>query len=230
MKPEIIVYPDRETQSTALAERVADDLNAALAGRGRAALAVPGGTTPGPFLRALSAHELAWDRVAVLLTDERFVPETSERSNTRLLRETLLRGRAAAARLVPLSAPGERPEDVLGGLSAGVRAVLPLDCCVLGMGADMHTASLFPGADRLAEALDPGCREVLLPMRAAGAPEPRLTLTAPVLRAARRLHLLIAGQEKIRALERAMAGDDPTEAPVRAVMDAPARLIVHYAD
>ena len=92
-------YPDRDTLMRDLAELVADQLRGAHASKGRATLAVPGGTTPGPFLAALSEADLAWADVRVLPTDERMVSELSSRSNARLIRETLLQGPAAAAQL-----------------------------------------------------------------------------------------------------------------------------------
>ncbi|MBK5952022.1 6-phosphogluconolactonase [Rhodobium orientis] len=226
----VVPYPDRAAEMAGLAETVARELAAALEDKGRASLAVPGGTTPGPFLTALSGVDLDWARIDVMLTDERFVPPTSERSNTRLLKETLFRDRAACAALVPLFADVETPEAAVAELSSDVSAALPLDVCVLGMGADMHTASLFPGADRLKEALDPETDAILMSMRADGAGEPRITLTVRVLRAAANLHVLIAGEEKKHALERAMAGTDWSEAPVRAVLSAPTSVTVHYAD
>ena len=86
-------YPDRDTLMRGLAELVADQLRAACAGKHRATLAVPGGTTPGPFLAALSEADLPWSEVTVIPTDERMVSEMSSRSNTRLIRETLMRNR-----------------------------------------------------------------------------------------------------------------------------------------
>jgi 6-phosphogluconolactonase len=93
------------------------------------------------------------------------------------------------------------------------------------MGADMHMASLFPGADRLAEALSDQA-PILLPMRVEAAGEPRVTLTAPVLKGAMSIHLLISGAEKRAALERAQ-GLTPTEAPVRVVLP---NATVHWAE
>ncbi|WP_425090423.1 6-phosphogluconolactonase [Tropicimonas sp. S265A] len=217
-------YPDREMLFIQLADRIAGELKETLLTHDRASLCVPGGTTPGPVFDILSDVDLSWDRIDVLLNDERWVPETSERSNTALLRRRLLTGRARAAHLVPLYADAPTPEDALDDLSTGVEAALPLSVLLLGMGTDMHTASLFPGADQLAEALSPSA-PVLLAMRAPGAPEPRVTLTARVLRAALKAHLLIVGDTKRDALEKARR-ISPTEAPVAAVLgDA----VVHWA-
>ena len=108
---------------------------------------MPGGTTPAPFLTALGGADLVWGDIRVMPTDERLVPETSARSNARLIRETLLQGPAKAAQFIHLHEP------ILGNRAARVEAALPVDVLVLGMGGDMHTASLFPGAPELAAAL-----------------------------------------------------------------------------
>jgi 6-phosphogluconolactonase len=218
-------YPDREFLMLGLANVIAGQLADFLRREGKATLSVPGGTTPGPIFDTLSGVDLDWANVAVVLNDERWVPEASERSNTRLMRERLIRGRAAQARLVPLYAPAEQPEEMLEALEDGLRPHLPISVLLLGMGADMHTASLFPGADRLAEALSASA-PLLLPMRAEAAGEPRITLTAPVLREAFNIHILITGPEKRAALERAMTLT-PMEAPVRAVLD---NATVHWAE
>ncbi|WP_374375842.1 6-phosphogluconolactonase [Tabrizicola sp.] len=218
-------YPDREFLMLGLANVIAGQLADFLRREGKATLSVPGGTTPGPIFDTLSGVDLDWPNVAVVLNDERWVPESSERSNTRLLRERLLRGKAAQARLVPLYAPAEEPEAMLEALADGLRPHLPISVLLLGMGTDMHTASLFPGADRLEEALAPTA-PILLPMRAEAAGEPRITLTAPVLRGAFNIHILITGAEKRAALERAMTLS-PMEAPVRAVLD---NATVHWAE
>lgn len=221
----LVEYADRAALYRALADQIAAGLAEAVKLRGAASLSVPGGTTPGPVFDRLAQMDLAWEKIAIVLNDERWVPEDSPRSNTALLRARLLQGPAAKARLVPLYAPAARPEDRLAELAEGLRPHLPLDVLLLGMGADMHTASLFPGADRLAEALAPDA-PLLLPMRAEAAGEPRITLTAPVLRAARQVHLLLTGSEKRAALQRAL-GLSALEAPVRMVLD---QASVHWAE
>lgn len=219
-------YPDRELMMMGLADRMAGELGQALRVGERASLAVPGGTTPGPVFDTLSAVDLDWDRVDVMLTDERWVPESSDRSNTRLLRQRLLTGKAAAANLLPLYADAPQPEDALEALSADIEPALPISVLLLGMGADMHTASIFPGADRLDEALAPDA-PVLVPMRAPGAPEPRVTLSARVLRGAIETHIVITGAEKREAYERALQMGDARRAPVSAILS---EATIHWAE
>jgi 6-phosphogluconolactonase len=231
------IYPDRDTLMRGLAELVADQLRAAHASkhhlpagaRRRVTLAVPGGTTPGPFLTLLSGADLAWADVDVLLTDERMVPETSPRANSRLLRETLLRDAAAAAHFVHYHPPVAQFELGLEAIRARVAERLPIDVAVLGMGADMHTASLFPGAPGLAEALA-GDAPPLVRVEPPDQPEARLTLSAPVLRGASVIHVLITGRDKLRALDEALQGGPAAEAPVRVALAAPCPVTVHYAD
>ena len=218
-------YPTRSALMSGLAGVIAQELRAALAARGRATLSVPGGTTPGPVFDALTEVDLDWAQVTVVLNDERWVPEDSPRSNTRLLRERLLQGRAAAAHLVPLYADAPEPEDSLADLADALRPHLPIDVLLLGMGGDMHTASLFPGADLLAFGLAAEA-PLLLPMRAEAAGEPRITLTAPALTSARHIHILITGQDKRTAILRAQTLT-PMEAPVALVLP---QATIHWAE
>jgi 6-phosphogluconolactonase len=220
----IIDYPDAEMLAIGLADELASALRTALANEERVLFVVPGGTTPGPIFDALCETSLDWDRVDVLLSDERWRPEVHVRSNTRLIRERLLTGRAAAARYLPLYAKAAEPEEVLAELEANISPVLPIDVCLLGMGEDMHIASLFPGADNLEDALARRA-PILVPMRVDGAEEPRVTLSARVLNGAVAKHLVITGDKKRRAVERAQHMR-AVEAPVAAVLDD---MTVHWA-
>jgi len=223
---ELIEYPDRDLLYLSLADRIAGQLADFLRRDGRASLCVPGGTTPGPVFDTLSGVDIGWENVAVFLNDERWVPEDNPRSNTRLLRERLFHGRASAAQLVPLFAEGHaEPETALAALAEGLLPHLPISVLLLGMGEDMHTASLFPGADRLAEALAADA-PLLLPMRADAAGEPRVTLTVPALQGAMNIHILITGPAKRAALDRAQTLP-PVEAPVRALLG---NATVHWAE
>ena len=220
---QLIEYPDAEMMMIDLAKSLAGELENCLLKHDHASFAVPGGTTPGPIFDSLCVANLDWSRVHITLTDERWVPPDHPRSNTRLVRERLLTDRAAAAKVIPLYKEAETPEEVLEDLEAGFEDELPISVMLLGMGADMHTASLFPGADRLGEALRTD--RILLPMRAPGADEPRITLTAQVLKGAMSRHIVITGDEKRAALEKAR-GLSPEEAPVAAVLPG---ATVHWA-
>lgn len=217
-------YPDRAALMAGLASVMVKELATALH-NGPATLSAPGGTTPGPVFDALSVADLDWARVFVLLNDERWVGEDSPRSNTRLLRERLLQRKAAAATLLPLYAPAPQPEDRLEQLAQTIAPHLPISVLLLGMGNDMHTASLFPGADHLHQALSPDA-PVLMALRADAAGEPRITLSARVLQAAQHIHILITGPEKRQALDRAQTLP-PELAPIRTVLD---QATVHWAE
>lgn len=217
-------YPSRAALMLGLAEVMAQELRSALR-QGPATLSVPGGATPGPVFDALAAKELDWGRVSVLLNDERWVEEGSDRSNTRLLKQRLLIGPAAAAALIPMYMAVARPEDGLAALAAGIMPHLPISVLLLGMGNDMHTASLFPGADLLAQALADDAPPIMA-LRAEAAGEPRITLTAPVLKAAKHIHILITGPEKRAALERALQLP-ATQAPIQVVLE---QATVHWAE
>jgi len=146
-------YDSRYHLMEGVAARIIDDLEAALVQLTRVTLSVPGGTTPGPVFDILAKRDLDWARVDILLNDERWVGAESTRSNSRLLEERLLVRNAAKARLVPLYLPYETPEQALSLLAEGIATSLPISVLLLGMGPDLHTASLFPGADLLDVAL-----------------------------------------------------------------------------
>ena len=210
------IFEAREALAASLARDVADELSRAIEAKGRATLAVSGGTTPKLFFEKLSVIDIPWSRVSVTLVDERQVPESSERSNARLVRQHLLQNKAAAARFVPL----------VGNPDA--ENIPAFDVAVLGMGNDGHTASFFPGGDTLAEAIDAETRKRLIAITAPGAGEPRLTFTLPVLAQAGRLALHIEGAEKKQVLKQALAEGPQEDMPVRAVLRGPAPVTLYW--
>ncbi|PTX01290.1 6-phosphogluconolactonase [Pararhodobacter aggregans] len=220
---DFIEYSDADMMMLSLARILSRDLREALLRRDRALFAVPGGTTPGPVFDMLSAVDIDWDRVDVVPGDERWLPEDHPRSNAGQLRARLLRGKASAAHLLPLwrDLP---PAEGAALTAADLEPLLPIDVALVGMGADMHTASMFPGAPELALALANDA-PVIVPITAPDAPEPRVTMSARVLKGAFALHVLIVGAEKREALERAQKLS-PTEAPINALLS---KASVHWA-
>lgn len=221
---ELIEYLDPDMMMLSLAQRLSRELREALSRRDRALFVVPGGATPGPLFDLMSAADLDWERVDVVPGDERWVPEDHPRSNAAQIRGRLLRSKAASAHLIALYRPLPRPDEALDDLCALLDPLLPIDIALLGMGPDMHVASLFPGAADLAAALATDAPPVVA-VTAPGADEPRVSLSARVLRAAYAVHVVIIGTEKRAALLRAQTL--PAEiAPVAAVLD---HAIVHWA-
>lgn len=221
----LIEYPDREALVLALSNDIAGRLRQGLKSDERVTLCLPGGTTPAPLLSQLSAVPLDWRRVVVFPGDERCVPPDDPRSNAGLLRRHLLQGEAAAAELIALHSGTEPPEQQAMRAGERLAPALPITVLLLGMGEDMHIASLFPGGDGTDAALDAKAPPVAV-IRADAAAEPRLSLTAPVLKGALDPHLMIFGAAKRAALDRA-ARLTPREAPVRAVWGD---LTVHWAE
>lgn len=221
-------FEDGGQLASAFAQWSADILQAAVAARGAATLIVSGGSTPRHYFAQLSRRTIDWARVCVTLADERCVADDNARSNAKMLRETLLVGPAAKAQFTPLADSRLSPDQELAAARARVaRLPLPADLVVLGMGDDGHTASWFPQGDNLADAIDPACRDLVLPMRAPGAPEPRLTLTARVILRARALALHIEGEAKLSVLARALDNGAIDDMPIRAALrDAAGKLTI----
>ena len=139
------------------------------------------------------------------LTDERFVPEESDESNSKLLRRTFLQGRAAAAQFVTPPLSGVAIAEAANAWDGMLRAAPEFDLVVLGMGDDGHFASLFPGSAALAEGLDPNSDRFAL--AAEDRSPQRLSLTLRALLRTQRLAFLISGSSKRAILESARRGE-----------------------
>ena len=178
-------------------------------------VALSGGSTPGPIYSRLACDRgIAWDHLCIFLADERAVPPTDPASNHRLVRETLVDRLPSEPRAFERMEAND-PDLEEAARRYAVRLPECLDLLVLGIGADGHTASLFPGSPLLVE------RERRVAV--AESPMPprmRLTITPPVIRAAREIVVLARGQEKADAVRRALQGP---EGP-GAVESCPARL------
>jgi 6-phosphogluconolactonase len=217
-----VVHADAEALARAAALEVARAAREGVAQRGRFDLALAGGSTPRRLYQLLDSRELPeasvpWRHVHVWFGDERCVPPDHADSNYRMVREALLervgiqasnvhrmRGEdepAAAARAyeLELSAQFELPPPRRGG------RVPSFDLVLLGLGPDGHTASLFPATKALTEP-DRWCAANWIEAKQSW----RLTLTYPVLDAARRVLFLVAGADKREMLARVRAKADPT--------------------
>jgi 6-phosphogluconolactonase len=216
-------YPTIQEAGRELAGAVASLLSAAVARNGHASLAVPGGTTPSPFLAALSDKDLPWGQVTLMPTDERFVEPHEEQSNERMILACMPAIACGLARWVSFHVEGATLGAAAIELDIRVRSLPPLDVVVLGMGADGHIASLFPGDPFLGVSAG----QHVVPTRPVGL-SPRLSLSPERLVAAGRVFLLVAGEAKRNALERA-TGQTPLEAPVSLLLRRPEALNIYWS-
>jgi 6-phosphogluconolactonase len=219
----VTAFVSRDALMAAVAERIADALRAGIAERGAACAALSGGTTPEPAYRLLAAQTLDWSKVTFALVDERFVPPDQEPSNEGLLRRALAPAFAQGARLAPMYA--DTPTAREAAERADTRyALLHFDIALMGMGPDGHTASWFPGAATLSEALDLESERAVVAVHAPqayGTPE-RLSLTRAALARAGHILVLILGDEKRAYLETALS-TRAEDAPIASLFALPKR-------
>lgn len=206
----MIIVLDEAALAVAAAQWLADAIRAAIGARGRCTVALAGGTSPKAVYAAL-AGLVNWSKVEIFFGDERAVPPGDPQSNYRVVAETLLsRVRVPPARVHRMEA--ERPD--LEAAATDYARALPerLDVLLLGMGPDGHTASLFPGSPALEEMT----RRVVSVLDAPKPPARRLTITPPVIAAARAVAVLATGAEKAAVLARALEGPPAVrEVPVQ---------------
>jgi 6-phosphogluconolactonase len=230
MSPEttqVEVFDDHDKLAEAAADLIAGALLEGVMIRGWASLAGAGGSTPAPLYRLLAHRDLPWAKVGVTLTDERFVDPVSPQSNQRLFSETLLAGFARKAAFMPLMNPAPSPAEAAEAVDKDVRALLPFDVVLLGMGEDGHFASLFPHSPALALGLDAEADAVVIPIPAAlpAPPQSRLSLTLAALLQSKLIVVLITGEAKRAVLERAQSD---SALPISAVLNqgrVPVRIL-----
>jgi 6-phosphogluconolactonase len=228
--PEVRVARDGDELGLRAAEDVAGAIAAAVGARGRCSLVLSGGSTPRGLHRALATRfreRVPWAAVHVFWTDERYVPPEDERSNQRMARETLLdHVPVPADGIHPMPTHPADPEEAARAYEATLDEHFgggwpAFDVVVLGLGADGHTASLFPGARSLREET----RRVLAVTGPADPPD-RLTLTLPVLTRSAASFFLVEGAAKAPEVGRVLAGDaDPAVHPAAAIQRAPGRVV-----
>ncbi len=218
----VLVQPDPEALARFAAATATLVIQQAVAQRGAALVGLPGGETPRRFLELLAEQPgLDWSRVVLLPADERAVPSTDPRSNEGMIRGCLLqRIVGTRPRLLSWEAgSGGGAAELCANfqqrfLSLDPAGAAAMDLCVLGMGQDGHTASLFPGREYDLGLL---CLDSTSPTG-----EPRLSLGPAALRAAGRLALLLAGPEKSETLVRVVEGPyDPVSLPAQLAVRRP---------
>lgn len=208
MKPEVIIVPDGLALADMAAERI-EDLAVASTPTVPAVISLAGGSTPRKAYQRLGSRCAPWARLRIFFGDERCVPPEDEGSNYRMVREALLDRVPLLPEQVHRIRGELEPDDAAAAAETDLRAEFPdvtlprLDLCVLGIGVDGHTASLFPGGPEL----DSGDR-LMVPVHRPELPQPwRVSMTLRLINASRRVLFVADDAAKVDVVARAIAGD-----------------------
>ena len=198
------VFPGIESLSQSFADFAAAALRDTLSRKPQATLVVPGGSTPRHYLPALAKCQLPWDRIAITLSDERWVDINDVQSNEHLVKQHLMNHLPANARFVGLKTDHGNPFDAIETIHQRLdKLPLPLSLTVLGLGEDGHIASLFPGMNP--NLIDTHhCVAVAPPV----APSLRVSLSLKLLAESEQIMLVVTGESKRRLLDRLTTNPD----------------------
>jgi 6-phosphogluconolactonase len=205
-------YDRRDELDAALTQAIATQLSQGIASRGSASLVVSGGSTPKGLFKTLSSTELDWKRVTVLLADERWVPETHADSNSAMVKSLLLKGEAAEATWIDFGAGQEDADAEVARVAEILSAMDSFDVVVLGMGADSHTASLFPCSIELPDGLS--TTAPVLMTQPTTAPHRRISLSKGRLLKTELGIIHLVGESKLEVYEKATAHADDDIHPI----------------
>lgn len=222
-------FVDSSALNSTFAQKLVTILTEAIASRGEAILVVSGGRTPQALFNTLATTALPWEKVTVLLADDRYLPIDSEQSNERLVKASLLQHHAKAARFISLYAPAKDAFTAVTDILPRVADLPTFDAVILGMGEDGHTASLFPCSAQLAQGLSEDAPAVLA-TEPTTAPFQRISLSKTRLLNSRHIFLHLVGESKYPVLQQALADTDMMQMPVRAFLQHPSLTVdVMYA-
>lgn len=203
-----------EDAASTLVIDLVSTLREAISIRGQALLAVSGGKTPRKVFKYLREHRLNWNNVTITLTDERWIPNDHAESNEQLVRSHLLKYLSEDTTFIHLyGGHGSLEADVKSCESRLKNLPLPFDAVYLGMGADGHFASLFPG-DKALNVSDSHC----VAIAGTNSRLARISLTASTILNARKIYLLFEGEEKYSVYQRAKTPGSFNEIPLRLIL------------
>lgn len=212
-------YPNSQLLIEDLTAHIVKELQQAINNKGHASIAVSGGKTPIPLFKLLSQQDLEWHNVFITLVDDRWVDDTDDASNEKLVLTYLLQNKAKLANFVGLKNSCDNPFDGAKITDKILNKIpMPFDVLILGMGEDGHTASLFPGAANLMAGLDMKSGRKVVGMTPLTAPLDRITLTLPTILDSQNIYLHLVGESKMQVLEQAEKGDDINQMPIRAIL------------
>ena len=206
--------------NTAFSRKIIKLLRDGIDENGRASLVVSGGRTPAELFNTLSQSNLEWDKVDISLADERWVENTDDASNEKMLRSKLLINNAVNANFVSLKTQHSDAADAVLTCTTNLQKMrTPFDVLILGMGEDGHTASLFPCSEQIAQGLDLESGDTFIAVQPTSAPNQRMSLTLPALLNSSQIFLHLTGERKKDVLNTVLSDDDALIMPIRAVIN-----------
>ncbi len=228
------IVADREALVYAAREVITAAAAISIGRRGFFRIGLAGGSTPRPVYEALAADlDIDWARWQIFWSDERTVPPDHPESNYRMAREALLSKIPCRPAMIMRMMGEVDPDAAAASYEEIVRALVPpnpkqasgplprFDLILLGMGADGHTASLFPHTDALHEA-----ERLVVANRVPKLDATRLTFTAPLINASRRVLFLVSGGDKAEALRAVHQGPhQPDDLPSQLIHPVAGNLI-----
>ena len=208
----LIKYKTKDELMSSLAEIVSKDIKEEIINKSKASLVVAGGNTPKPFFKQLKLKDIKWNKLSIMLSDERKVDESSPFSNTALVKKYLL----------------NEESNFISILDKKIKKnFFPISSCVLGMGDDMHTASLFPNNISFKNSIDDIEIKIIDVKVKDNEITNRVSLNPYALKQAKNTHILICGDAKMKALKKASKIKDILQAPINLILE---KSCVHYAD
>ncbi len=224
-------FASREQFNQAVVQRLADTLQSASLSQKNILLGVSGGSTPMPIYQALAQKELAWNRVKLLLVDERWVPNNNADSNERNIRNAFSANAQAEKNIIGLWSNKTNLESAAIAADQKLAAMNDvMDAVVLGMGEDGHFASLFPSSLNFDAAISNQGSRFILPISPmpANVPHSRLSMSLAYIQRAKRIILAITGEKKKLVLQQAIAEGDVHHLPIAALFKANSSAVEIY--
>ena len=204
-----------ESLASDLCQCIGEILTEAIRKRGRASMAVSGGSTPIRLFKEFSLLSIDWTKIDLTLADDRWVDAKNADSNELLVRTHLIKNKAAQVNFISLKNDAKTAKEGQIYSEKMLRKItLPFDVVVLGMGSDGHTASLFPCSDELPEAMNLNNSNYLISTSPKTAPYERISLTARVIFDSKNVFLHLNGSSKLQTLESAMEYKDLNKMPI----------------
>lgn len=230
MKRHVFIFPKIEELSRFAAEKFIEIGNEAIKTRGQFTVALAGGSTPKSLYRLLTTEnfksQINWKSVFFFFGDERNAPPDAEESNFRMANENLLKPLQIDFDKIyrweiELEIPGKIAEDYSSNIEFFFRGFPKFDLILLGMGADGHTASLFPFTEALNET-----EKIAVANTVEKLNNWRFTLTFPVINNARNIIFLVSGADKAATLKEVLEGDFlPLKYPSQTVKPVGGKLL-----